>query len=146
MGVCLLDPHGDLTNAVINRIPQQRINDVILLNPLDVDFPFGLNLFTCNDTNDPEKVELAVEQIIQIYEKVFKMSLAETPRLSQFVRHIAYTFVGTGYTMCEIPHLFLDKAFRDSCTKNTYGSTRLFWKSYDSLRPQEQLDRSESTL
>jgi len=147
MGVCLLDPHGDLTNAVLNRIPQQRINDVILLNPLEVDFPFGLNLFTCSDTNDPEKVELAVEQIVQIYEKVFKMSLAETPRLSQFVRHIAYTLVGTEYTMCEIPLLFLDKAFRERMVAHvSSSSTRLFWRSYDQLRSQEQLDRSESTL
>src|SRR6266516_1150014 len=147
MGVCLLDPHGDLTNAVLNRIPQQRINDVILLNPLEVDFPFGLNLFTCSDTNDPEKVELAVEQIVQIYEKVFKMSLAESPRLSQFVRHIAYTLVVTEYTMCEIPLLFLDKAFRERMVAHvSSSSTRLFWRSYDQLRSQEQLDRSESTL
>ncbi len=147
MGVCLLDPHGDLTNAVIARCPKHRIDDVILLNPLDVDYPFGLNLFTCNDTNDPEKVELAVEQIIQIYEKVFKMSLAETPRLSQFVRHIAYTFVGTEYTMCEIPLLFLDQAFRNKMVAHvSSSSTRLFWRSFDQLRSHEQLERSESTL
>src|SRR5437867_12732028 len=66
MGVCLLDPHGDLTNAVIARCPKHRIDDVILLNPLDVDYPFGLNLFTCNDTNDPDNVELAINHINQV--------------------------------------------------------------------------------
>jgi hypothetical protein len=145
-GVCLLDPHGDLTNAVINRIPDKRINDVILLNPLDVDYPFGLNLFTCSDMKNPAKVEHTVEQIVQIFSKVFGMSV-ETPRLNQYVRQISYVLVGSGYTMCEIPLLLLDKPFRDKVTINVSSTaTRLFWKSFEGLRTTEQLERSESTL
>ena len=34
MGCCLLDPHGDLTNSVINRIPEKRLDDVILFDPI----------------------------------------------------------------------------------------------------------------
>lgn len=146
LGVCLLDPHGDLTRNVINRIPEERLADVILLDPLDADFPFGLNLFSCDDTSNPVKVEHAVEQVVQVFSKVFGMSV-ETPRLNQYVRHIAYTLVGTGYTMVEIPNLLLEKSFRDKVTVNDFSnSTQYFWNSYDKLRPQEQLDRSESTL
>src|SRR5262249_27091941 len=70
----------------------------------------------------------------------------ETPRLNQYLRNITRTLIGTPYTMVEIPHLLMDKNFRDKVTGPLNSATNLFWKSYDSLRPQEQLDRSESTL
>src|SRR5207248_392000 len=108
----------------------------------------GLNLFACADPTNPILALQTVDMIEQIFQKVFGASV-ETPRLNQFVRNIAYTLIGSLYTMVEIPHLLLDKSFRDKVvsTLGSSGSTsRLFWKSYDSLRPQEQLERSESTL
>src|SRR5947207_2476505 len=45
LGLCVLDPHGDLTRDILARVPEEREQDVILLNPLDADYPFGLNLF-----------------------------------------------------------------------------------------------------
>src|SRR6266568_8006504 len=48
LGVGLLDPHGDLTNAILAKMTK-RENDVILLDLSDFHFPFGLNLFTCSD-------------------------------------------------------------------------------------------------
>ncbi len=150
LGVALLDPHGDLCDYVLSAIPDERIDDVILLDPIELarqGFYFGLNLFHCKDKDDPVAVEDAVERIIHVYEKIFNMSVGETPRLSQFVRQIAYTFVGTPYTMVEIPNLLLEKSFRDNVISTFANKTpSLFWKSYDSLRPSEQLERSESTL
>ena len=32
-GVCVVDPHGDLVEKVINFVPSSRINDVIYFNP-----------------------------------------------------------------------------------------------------------------
>src|SRR5260370_8836358 len=49
--------------------------------------------------------------------------------------------------MAEIPNVLIEKPFRDRVTTSVAStSTRLFWKAFDSLRPGEQLDRSESTL
>src|SRR3972149_11285409 len=48
-GLCLMDPHGDLVEAVLQRIPERRLDDVILFDPADIDYPFGLNLFECDD-------------------------------------------------------------------------------------------------
>src|SRR3989344_3338911 len=38
-GVCVVDPHGDLVEKVINFVPSERINDTIYFNPADVNFP-----------------------------------------------------------------------------------------------------------
>lgn len=146
MGLAVLDPHGDLINNIIRRMPENRLEDVILFDPIllaEMGHYVGLNLFECHNMNSPKAVEFAVEQVVQIFSKVFGMSV-ETPRLNQYVRNIAYTFVGTGYTMVDIPPLLLEKNFRDKVLTN--GTRNLFWKSYDELRPSERLERSESTL
>jgi hypothetical protein len=43
-GVCLLDPHGELVDIIMEHIPTNRINDVILFDISDSDFPIGFNL------------------------------------------------------------------------------------------------------
>ncbi len=143
VGLCLIDPHGDVTEEVVKRCPENRVKDIILLDPMDTDFPFPLNLFSCRNPNDPKIAEATVEQIIQVFSKVFGMS-SETPRLNQYVRNIAYALIGTQYTMCEIPVLLQEKAFRAKVL--THERNTAFWRSYDKLRESEQLDRSESTL
>lgn len=42
-GVALIDPHGDLAEAVLDMVPPSRTNDVIYFNPADTEYPIGLN-------------------------------------------------------------------------------------------------------
>ena len=42
-GVCVIDPHGDLFNGLLGKIPKSRVDDVVVLDPNDVDHPVGLN-------------------------------------------------------------------------------------------------------
>lgn len=48
-GVAVIDPHGDLYNELMGLIPENRIDDVVLLNPLDIEFPVGFNLLEPKD-------------------------------------------------------------------------------------------------
>jgi len=43
-GVAVLDPHGDLVEEVLGRIPESRARDVVLLDPSDEDYPIGFNV------------------------------------------------------------------------------------------------------
>jgi hypothetical protein len=43
LGVVLLDPKGDLVQAVLERMPSKRRGDVIVLDPADTSRPVGLN-------------------------------------------------------------------------------------------------------
>jgi DNA helicase HerA-like ATPase len=52
-GLCLLDPHGELVDHVLEYIPTHRINDVILFDVSDTDFPIGFNLLQAD--NEDEK-------------------------------------------------------------------------------------------
>ncbi len=43
LGVIVIDPFGGLIEEIKRRIPQSRINDVILFQASDQDHPFALN-------------------------------------------------------------------------------------------------------
>ena len=44
MGCCVFDPHGDLTDDVLMSIPKHRINDVVVIDINDHDYPIGYNM------------------------------------------------------------------------------------------------------
>jgi len=47
-GLALLDPHGDLVDEVLRRCPEKRIQDVILLDPGDAEYPIGFNVLSAH--------------------------------------------------------------------------------------------------
>ena len=56
-GLCLLDPHGELVDDLLEYIPPNRINDVILFDVGDAEYPIGFNLLQAD--NETEKNKLA---------------------------------------------------------------------------------------
>jgi len=56
-GVALLDPHGDLSEDLLVRIPPERLKDVVFIDPSDSEFPVGLNIFHAN--SDAERTLIA---------------------------------------------------------------------------------------
>jgi hypothetical protein len=43
-GVALLDPHGDLVDEILCRIPEERLADAILFDPADAAYPVAWNI------------------------------------------------------------------------------------------------------
>src|SRR5437667_7589112 len=56
IGVCLLDPHGQLTDNVLSRM-KKRIEDVILIDLSDRTYVAPFNLFHSEDPTDVFEVE-----------------------------------------------------------------------------------------
>lgn len=42
-GLCLIDPHGDTLESVLNFVPEERIEDVVWIDPSDLSFPVSFN-------------------------------------------------------------------------------------------------------
>jgi hypothetical protein len=47
-GLALLDPHGDLIDEVVRRMPPERLDDVVLLDPSDSEYPIGFNILSAH--------------------------------------------------------------------------------------------------
>lgn len=42
-GLALLDPHGDVVEEILGRVPSSRVDDVVLIDPANVARPVGFN-------------------------------------------------------------------------------------------------------
>lgn len=66
-GVCVMDPHGDLFQDILARIPEERMGDVVIVDPTDADFPLGINLLECE--NQAERYFVA-QEMVSIFRKL----------------------------------------------------------------------------
>lgn len=60
-GVAVLDPHGDLIDQVLARIPESRFDDVVLFDPSDEEYPIGFNILSAH--SELEKTLLASDLV-----------------------------------------------------------------------------------
>jgi hypothetical protein len=148
IGVCVLDPHGELIEHVLARLPGKTEEDkVILLDLANYQYPFGLNLFTCADLSNPFEVQKTVNQVMHVFEKLMGVS-TDTPLILQYLRNCTYTLVANpGYTMAEIPLLLQDTQCRRTLLAQvTDPNVLLFWKRYERMAPSEQDIQAASIL
>lgn len=64
-GCALIDPHGDLYEEMLGLIPPERIQDVILLDPSDMKFPFGMNLLQAETWEEQHFVVREMQAIMR---------------------------------------------------------------------------------
>lgn len=126
-GLCLLDPHGDLVEDVLLRLPPERLNDVILFDPGDIDFPFGLNLFECPDRNDPKLVDRVCSEIVLTFKKLFPDFWG--PRMEDLLRHTVLTLIATpDATMLDMLPILTDEEARARYVSRTSDPVlRHYW-------------------
>lgn len=80
-GVCLVDPHGDLIEDILDFIPEDRIDDVVLIDPADLNWPISFNPL---QNIDPELKYQVAQGLIEVFEKQFGANW--TPRLEHVFR------------------------------------------------------------
>lgn len=126
-GLCLMDPHGDLIEALLQRVPPHRVNDVILFDPADTDFPFGLNMFECADVNDPRLVDRVCSEVILTFKKLFEDFWG--PRMEDLIRHTVLTLMATpNCTMLDMLPLLTDtQRRREYAARATDPVLRHYW-------------------
>ncbi len=66
-GLAVLDPHGDLIDQVLGRIPEERINDVVLLDPSDEAYPVGFNILSAH--SDLER-NLLASDLVSVFRRL----------------------------------------------------------------------------
>ncbi len=146
-GVCVLDPHGDMTEDLLSRIPQGREKDVILFDPADVERPFGFNLFECQDPSDPMEVDLVCSEVVGTFYKLFAYSWG--PQMEDLLRNTTLTLIESpGSTMADIPRLLTDREYRAGFeTHLSNQEVADFWAyTYNPLKIREQLELNRSSL
>lgn len=146
-GICVLDALGTLVQKIIPCIPQNRLKDVILLNLMDTDHPFGINLYECPDITHPVKFQETVESVMHVWKKIFGID-RETPLLEEYMANLASTIIANpGYTMAEIPLLLHDKWMRDKLLPQVFHNTALtFWRDFEAMTNKDRNDEVRTIM
>ncbi|MEX1138926.1 MAG: type IV secretion system DNA-binding domain-containing protein [Bacteroidota bacterium] len=132
-GVALIDPHGDLAETMLRFIPPNRVNDVIYLNPGDLEHPFAFNPLR---KVDRDYRHLVVSGLLSVFRKIWREFWG--PRLEHLLRHALFSLLDyPGSTLLDVTRIFTDSPFRlkvISCI--TEEVIKAFWlNEFDKYSP-----------
>jgi len=129
-GCCFVDPHGEAIDWLLARVPENRLEDVILFDPSDTEWPMGLNLL---EYKSEEEKDFLVSEAIQIFYKLFDPDSQGVigPQFEHWMRNAALTIMADprGGSLVDIPRLFTDPEFERQKRKHIADPTvRAFWE------------------
>ena len=113
-GVCVFDPNGDLIQDILERIPPERAEDVIIFSPGDIERPLALNLLEY-DPRYPEQKSFVINEMIGILDKLYDLKATGGPMFEQYMRNAMLLIMDdpeSGSTLMEIPKVLADEDFR----------------------------------
>lgn len=132
-GGMILDPHGDVAEDLLNRVPPWRIKDIAYLDFTDKSNYIGLNaLQTFNNTQ--QQKQDAAESFIGLMKKQFGSSWG--PNLENILRYSLLTLADTpGMTPLEIRPLLANNIFNMAIRKNIKDKAVSDWweQKYDNM-------------
>ncbi len=126
-GVAVIDPHGELIEDVLAFIPKERIDDVVIFEPFDIERPCGLNML---EYDSPEQKDFAVQEMIAIFMKLFPPEIIG-PMFEHYMRNAMLALMAdkdNPGTLVEIPKMFTDPTFlQQRMAKVSDPVVRSFW-------------------
>jgi hypothetical protein len=142
-GVAIIDPHGDLSDIILNYVPASRMNDVVYFNPIDRDRPVRLNIL---EVKDPAQRELIVSGIVAIFNKLYGHSWG--PRLEYILRNTLLALSEIpDMTLVDVPRILTDRVFRQQAMTKVSDPVikRYFENEFDRM-PEKMLQESISPI
>ncbi len=128
-GVGVIDPHGDLVEDVLSRVPKERAKDIVVFDPGDRERPMGLNILEAKTEEEQDRASL---DAMEIFIKLFGNEIFG-PRIQHYFRNGCLTLMADkdeGATLIDIPRLFIDDDFqRYKVSKVQNAVVRAFWEN-----------------
>lgn len=135
-GLCLLDPHGDLADEALRRVPAARLEDVVLFDPADSEYPVGFNVLQAN--SESEKTLIASDLVATF--RRFSTSWGDVMDAVLANAVLAVLENSRGGTLFDLKRLLVEKDFRADYLKTVRDeAVRYFWQhEYAALAGRSQ--------
>ncbi|MGI8467000.1 MAG: type IV secretory system conjugative DNA transfer family protein [Pyrinomonadaceae bacterium] len=125
-GFCVIDPHGDLIDAVIENVPDERLKDVILFDPSDAEFPIGFNILQAN--SELEKNLLSSDLVATFRQMATSWGDVMDSVLANAI--LAFVESSRGGTLFDLRRFLVEKEFRAEFLQTVSDeSVRYFWSN-----------------
>jgi len=110
-GVAIIDPHGSDIDDILQKIPPERINDVILFDASDSERPLGINLL---EAKTDEERNMLINSFIALLYKLYDPNKQGImgPLLERTIRNVMLTaMVDPEATMVDVLRLLIDESY-----------------------------------
>ncbi len=110
-GVCVIDPHGDFVEYVLQHVPKERADDVIYFSPADIERPIGLNML---EAKTEEQKDFVCQEMVSIFYKLVTDPSMIGPMFEHQMRNVMLTLMAdmeNPGTIAEIPRMFTDEEY-----------------------------------
>jgi len=127
-GFALLDPHGDLVDEIIGKIPAERLDDVILFDFLERQWPMGFNFL---EWRDIEERDLIIDDLYLTLDRLYDMRQTGGPIFESNFRGMLKLLMGdrrrSGFvpTILDFSRCYLDRDFRHWLKESVKDPTTL---------------------
>lgn len=85
-GVCVIDPHGDLHNQLLENMPKKRKEDVIQFEPGNADNKIRINLLEYEEDNPQEKSFL-IDDLFNFFRQEYDIHQTMGPVFEMFMKN-----------------------------------------------------------
>jgi hypothetical protein len=108
-GATVIDPHGDLVNDILARVPPRHAERVHVLRLADRLHPRGFNFF---ERRSAEEAQMVVSEFVALFEDLWPRFTG--PRMRDILRYAAFTMLSdpAPQTILELDRILSDQVFR----------------------------------
>lgn len=108
-GVGVIEPHGDLIDAVLDRMPEERHEDVVILDPGDADYPIGFNILSAR--SELEKTLLSSDLVTAF--RMLSTSWGDQMNAVLANAILAFLESAEGGTLADLRRFLVERDFRE---------------------------------
>lgn len=109
-GVVLIDPHGQLADEVLETVPKNRTNGVIVFDASDRENPIGFNPLIGPEGTDET---LIADGVLTSFKNVFGFDDGSAPRMLHIFRNCLLSLIGTPHaSLSSVQRILIDSNFR----------------------------------
>jgi excisionase family DNA binding protein len=107
-GLAVLDPHGDLIDQILGRIPEERAQDVVLFDPADESYPVGFNILSAH--SDLER-NLLASDLVSVFRR---LSTSFGDQMTTVLGNAILAFLESseGGTLLDLRRFLVEPGFR----------------------------------
>jgi hypothetical protein len=141
--VVVIEPKSDLIAGVLERIPPERLHDVVLLDPTDTARPVGFNPLALAGRSP----ELAADQLLGLFHSLYAAHWG--PRTHDILSASLLTLARCpGMTLTALPLLLTDAGFRRRIVPRVSDPIGLapFWSTYEAWSEPERATATQPVM
>lgn len=120
-GIAIIDPHGDLIEGILGRIPSHRVDDVILIDPSDPEAVVGVNLLQAETELERQFLVAELCEMFYALFDPFRTGIVG-PRYESWLRNSAELLLANPdqpSSFLDISTVFVDRDIQSFLVENT---------------------------